>query len=461
MDLHSWETTLPESDRAIAKTVRSLVEGVLSLCKWIQASLAGELQPERFLNAAKGQAVIAEESSSTLTFPVFADHAERVIALIKGVSQFDDVKAVSLELSCTPIPILCLTEEKGRWGMSRTTDETTPQTKPKNEGPFVIKVMFDIERQPWSNQQVLLAGTLYDLHAKITIPAWPDDTDCLIIDYISTLSPDQYRITKLRLDRPKDDEVKEFDCDGHAEFPVAQNLLSEPIVIRVRGVFSSSSDKQNVPAHIIGYHELRVRISDKTRTSLLSRYKSIDARLLEIVDEIRRSLPTVDSQHLNDFIEILSAITNYMGINLQQSLYREGMEVSEADFQKNLLYHLRLWLGEDVQEAPKQGGGPTDIKYKSVVVELKVEKEIGDRRKMVGKYCSQPTQYASGSGAQLGILCILDLTEKRNPPANPQSQISLETPAVHGFPDGDAPFPTKIAAIIRDGDLQLPSSYSR
>ena len=135
--------------------------------------------------------------------------------------------------------------------------------------------------------------------------------------------------------------------------------------------------------------------------------------------------------------------------------------MSESQFQQEILHRLRARLGEDVTEAPRQGGGPTDIKYRSVTIELKVEGKISDRRKIVEKYFSQITQYSSADGAQLGILCILDLTTKELPSATPKNQISLETPPLHGFPNNSAPFPTKIAALFVDGNLKLPSEYSR
>jgi hypothetical protein len=249
---------------------------------------------------------------------------------------------------------------------------------------------------------------------------------------------------------------------GHAEFPVAQNLSSEPLVFRVRATFFSTfEEKQGISATVVGYHQLRVRISDKTRTPLLSGYKAIDARIVECVNDVGQSLPGIDPEHLSDFTAALSAIANYLGINLQQALYKQGTDVSEAEFQRSLLYHLRLWLGEEVQEAPRQAGGPTDIKYRSITIELKVEDRISDRRRMIEKYCAQPVQYSSGSGSRLGILCILDQTEKYNPPANPQNQIVIETPPVHGFTEGIAPYPTKIAVVVIDGKLRLPSSYSR
>lgn len=460
LDLQALEAQLPATDRVVTEIMQRFVNALVNLCKWVQCSLNGEPQSERFLNAAKGQAIIAEELVPLVRFQNFADNVRQIITAIKAVNQFDDIKGVMSAVARTPVPILCLREDEGRWSARNATDDES--AKPKNEGPFVIKVMFDIARQPWSNQQILLAETLHDVHAKITIPVWPEETDYLFIDYISTLLPEHYKLSPIRIDRPQNDELTEFDWTGHAEFPVAQHLLSEPIVIRVRATFSSASDnKLGIPATIIGYHQLRVRVSDKTHTPLLSGYKAIDARIETIVNDVRQSLSNVDLGHLSDFIEALSAIANYLGINLQQALYKQGTGLSEPDFQHDLLIHLRSILGEEVQEAPRQAGGPTDIKYRSVTIELKVEDRISDRRKMIDKYCAQLVQYSSGSGAQLGILCILDQTEKHTPLANSQNQIVLVTPPVHGFPDGDAPYPTKIAAVVIDGKMRLPSSYSR
>ena len=38
-------------------------------------------------------------------------------------------------------------------------------------------------------------------------------------------------------------------------------------------------------------------------------------------------MPLLNPNHLNDFVVVLGAITNYMGVNLQQALYREGLVV--------------------------------------------------------------------------------------------------------------------------------------
>src|SRR3989442_8093900 len=114
-----------------------------------------------------------------------------------------------------------------------------------------------------------------------------------------------------------------------------------------------------------------------------------------------------------------------MGICSHQALYRATEKIDEADFQRHLLVQMRTLLGEDVSEAPKQGGGITDIRYRSITTELKVEHNVSNRDEMLRGYEKQPTQYSSAVGSQLGILCVLDLTEKERPPAPPQNNIQL------------------------------------
>lgn len=465
-ELSQLKEQLPPSNRPVIEVMEYLVNGFINLCNWVQASLSGEPDAERFLRAARTQAFVASDLLPFNSFPTFVKSATDALQSLKDVKGLDELKSISTQLLCIPVPIFYLEEEKPLQ-LSELFPELADNHVETNvpapyEGPFVIKVMFEIDRKPWSTPQILLANRIYDLSASVTISQWPDDTAHLLLHYVATLNRNHYKISPLQIERPIDEATCEFNLNGHAEFPVPQNILSEPIVIRVLATFLSSSDPQKqVPATIVGYHQLRVRVSDAARTPLLSRYGSTDERNLEIIEEIDRSLPSLNPEHRSDFIEALGAVTNYMGVNLQQGIYHEKLSVNEAYFQEKLLYHMRTLLGQDVQEAPWQGGGETDIQYKSVAVELKVEKTIKDRRKMIEKYLAQPTQYASAGGAQLGILCILDMTEKRDPPANPKNNITLESPSVHGFIDRNVPFPTKIAAVIIDGNLRLPSSYSR
>jgi hypothetical protein len=121
---------------------------------------------------------------------------------------------------------------------------------------------------------------------------------------------------------------------------------------------------------------------------------------------------------------------------------------------------MRGLLGEDVREEETLAGGRLDLKYRRIVIELKVEHTTKDREVLRRKYTEQPAQYAAPS-IPLGIVCILDITEKIHPPSNIANNITLESPTVHGFENSPPVYPTKIAIVIIDGNLKLPSEYSK
>ena len=457
---------LCDDDMGVISAASSLFQGFAELCRWVEASVRGEANWERHLTAAKAQAVLAREYlGQTTPHAKFRAAAQQVIQGISQVRDLDSVKGVAKLLMHLPVPpMLVAAEDPYAFGHPMENGDMAPPrtTSEKQKEPLVAKVMLEIDRQPWSTPQVIQANRIYGLSAKIAIPRWPDETDLFAIEYVTTLPKEHYRITEFRIERSRLGPSHEAETSGHIEFPVGQSLLSEPVIIQLRASYRSSTDPKLIKqATVIGYNKLRVRISDPTRTPLLSKYPAIDQRIVEVIDEISRTMPGVNQMHLDDFIALLGGVANYMGICLQQAVYKEGQMISEAQFQSDLLHHLRSLLGSEVQEAPKQGGGPTDIQYRSVTAELKVERDVSDRAKMVDGFLHQPTQYSSANGAQLGILCVLDLTPKERPPANPKNNILLKTSSVHGFPQGMPPYPTKIATVIIDGNLRLPSSYSR
>jgi hypothetical protein len=459
-DLKTVGQHIPVGDTTVIEAMYHLVSAFLSLCHWIHDTMTGVSDSDRHLSAARAHALATIEVLSSTEFPVFRRAALEAAGSIEQVTTLEDVGTVVQRLQGVSVPVFLTSGGiSGRHRLQNNVGEG--ETDKPDLGPYVIKVMFTIDGKAWPTLQIINTKTIYDLRARVTIPRWPEAANHLVLDYVSTLDTDLYKVTPLQIDRPQSDSMREFELAGHIEFPVGQSILSDPVTIRVRGTFHSSTNNElRIPATIVGYDQLRVRVTDRDHVPLLSRYRSIDARILEVIDEVRKSLPHINPDHLTDFINALSAVANFLGISLQEARYREGRTIREKDFQEDLIRHMRQALGEDVSEAPKQGGGPTDIQYRSVTVELKVEKRISERRDLVKRYLAQPTQYTSGGGGQLGILCILDLTEKHNPPANPQNNITLETPQLHGFVESEPGYPTKVAVVIIDGNLRLPSSYS-
>ena len=115
-------------------------------------------------------------------------------------------------------------------------------------------------------------------------------------------------------------------------------------------------------------------------------------------------------------------------------------------------------LGERVQEAPKQAGGITDIRYRGCIVELKVEGSLSDRDEIFAKYTSQATQYQGVEARSVTILLVLDLTEKREPPGNLRNDILLKEVETHG---GSGEYPSWAFMFVVRGNVKSPSSYSQ
>jgi hypothetical protein len=319
--------------------------------------------------------------------------------------------------------------------------------------------MLTVDQRPWASPQRLQPGVIYDSAVTVTIPEWPEGMDQLILDYSTTLPASAWEITPFVIDK-SDEAPAEIRRQGHVRFTGVQSVYSEPVSIQLRARFVARADAaKSKLATIIGYHRLRVRVRDRA-SDPMSSYAAIDPVLSDMAEQVR-SLPGVSPQHWEDFAQALSAIGSILGNAANEAAYRTGMRISEADFHRRLLHDLRILLGDDVKDGVRQAAGVTDLQYRTVTIELKVEDKISERREIFNRYEGQPVQYGSGVGSQLGILCVLDLTEKEVPPAPPQNSIKLLKPPVHGFPKGDAPYPTRIAALVIDGNLRSPSSYSR
>jgi hypothetical protein len=103
--------------------------------------------------------------------------------------------------------------------------------------------------------------------------------------------------------------------------------------------------------------------------------------------------------------------------------------------------------------------GFLDVRHDGITAELKVERKTPVSQATAPKYMGQPTQYAAADGARLSILCILDMSKKSSPIGVPENYLFTLQPALHGL-DNPEP-PSLVAAIVVNGNLPTPSSWSR
>lgn len=440
------------SAAAVVESFRTLIESFRHLCLWAQKVRNAEEGADRHLAAAKACAGVVLELTETLPYHVCVKGFKMAVESIQGMKEIDDIKSVSQILLSIPLPLFHSVVEENSFSRVRQS-KREEESKRDSSGPYVIKVMFKLDQKPWSNPQIIQAKTVYDLDAQIKVADWPEDCHQLRIDYVSTLAQKTYHISPFTIPHPKDDSM-EFHLSGHLQFTDPLSIFSQPVVIRVRATFVAE-DGKTYPVTVIGYHQLKVRVSDKERVTLLKEYPSVDERVYEIIEQIDKELPYLEATHRRDFIEALSGVSHYLGTCLQQAVYKGVYDVSEANFQNHLLKHLQARLGEEVQQETQQGDSPKHIKYRSVKIGLQVEKEIVAPHQIIKRYLRNSLQDATDEETPLRILCVLNLTQKETARVAVQNQILLETCASNERSDDSPSFPAKIAVVIIDGNLEL------
>ena len=103
----------------------------------------------------------------------------------------------------------------------------------------------------------------------------------------------------------------------------------------------------------------------------------------------------------------------------------------------------------------------TDHRQKESLQYLDVlDNQIKNRETLINKYINQTTSYVSGQSKQFGISCILDLVEKKVPPAPGINNLFFKEPELHGFKYSVLDYKIIIAVVFIDGNTINPSDYS-
>ena len=234
------------------------------------------------------------------------------------------------------------------------------------------------------------------------------------------------------------------------------------MAVRLVAYYEDGQGRRLFPA-LIGYDQLVAQVLDPNLGYFPTGFKAMNRVVFDAVTAIRQQLPGLDRQELAHFAGLLSGIVNYQGFCLQHGVYKEQEQVSEDYFRDQLIQHLvRMpYVGEHVIKERHLAGGRVEISFHGVVAELKVEKSISNRTKLLTKYGKQAAAYAAANTRQLSIVCVLDLTRKTAPPAPPQNSVLLYTPILHGFEQDTPAHDARQVLVVIEGNTRKPSAYSR
>jgi hypothetical protein len=442
------------SDELHFKNIKSIAETIMHLLRWVSKSLNAEGDAEAQLKAGKLKVDLIDLNSYNY-FPAFREGITRFVEGVKALKEPGEVKSLFDDLFITPFPYLFAIEVDPYSQLRKSAPIEQPEDDKES---LVVAVEFFLDEEPWANPQMLKPATIYRIKGKISLNKWPEGFEKLILKPVST-----YELSLYDLIIP---EIAKFDdafieISGQIVFKYPQHSFDESFVVKLFACFVNPSGGIIIPA-LIGYNQLIAKVLDPNSFFFLVGFKGMHPTILDIYLTLTKDMPTLDEEERTDFLKLLQGILNFQGYALQEGIYKYVADLAENDFRDQLIQHLKglPYLGDAIIKEAHLSGGRVEIGYNGIIAELKVEKTISDRDKLITKYGKQPVAYSSGNAQQLSILCVLDLTEKILPPAPPQNNVRLITPAVHGFSGSNLPFAPKQAFIVLDGNTKNPSDYS-
>lgn len=358
-------------------------------------------------------------------------------------------------LSAIPLPTIYWHSQELKFPFQDSSEETENSPNP------LLRVIIFLDHVPVASPQLLKPNILYPLLFRVRGLVWLKDAVRLKLDLLTTCPQSEFSVSEFALEPPPFIEKDEYqgELKGQITFKSGQSSWLDDLVFKVRGAFEMSDGSfEKIP--IIGHSELRLKVVSETQHPLMTGNRRLDGYVESLVMTLLNSCPTVRDE-LPDLLPILEALTRLRATYAQEAIWKGQNDVSESDFQKTVIRDLRNILGQDVQEHPNQAGGSTDIRYRGVIVELKVEKKNGDREYIAERYTAQTVQYAGVEARQISILLVLDLSNKANPTGDIRDDIFIKNVETHGGKYDAKKFPSKAFVFVINGNMKIPSSYSR
>lgn len=442
----------PDTPGFTALAMRTLAEAILAtseLERWEKDVLAAAPDAERHRKAANLRAKRALEN---LDGDTGLDPLRTLLSTLAEMDDLDRCAAVRSELQALSLPI-ALIDAPPRSSSSAPHRGRDAAVTPTPRVVVVASLDGALVTAPYA----LTPGKVHELGIEARVLDWPDGADALTIRALSRWPASAMELPEVRLERPADGNgILVARGSSHLLLHASATDPLQPIEITFEGEFTSEGE--NRIAHLIGYPQLRIRTFDPA-ADVITGAPALDEHILALLSKLREEGIAPSEQEA--FGRFLGAI-NRAGVAMTwEREFPKGTRPTEAEFQDELRKRLKMAteLGGRLSEHAWQGGGETDLAHDEVIAELKVERDTPATIDTATKYLAQPTQYASGGQRQLSILVVLDMSPKEEPPGVLANLVGIIEPKLHGL--DDPAYPSRVAVVIINGGLPLPSDWSR
>lgn len=423
----------------------SLLRIIAMLVEWRSAILNASADADRFLRSAKAQYSLWMEEFQNAKIPVEFLNNSVTISTAEEILAVEQI-CRSIAAIALPMPYF-KSDGRARWIKEKRFESEN------HDAPIELAVAFlsfEINDAPAQETHFLRPREAHDLTLEVRVSRWPEGATGLTLSPISIESKNSYDFPTFEFDRPTGEPPFIIRKRGRAILNSPQNLHARPFEFKYTAEFKPLASEQ--PVAIVGKRTLRIESLDMSSAPLTG-YQAMDNKLL-IIRESLRTHAGLSGDDLQSTLTLLVAFAGLACRALQDDLYPKTW--SEADFQKDVRSELRRTpeIASELEEHPGAAGGITDLSFRGIRIELKVDNKKTVTPESCDRFLAQTATYAIATGKRLGILCILDCSVKKSYP-NPADEglliKKLETP------NGLIHIPT----IIIQGNLPTPSSLSR
>ena len=417
------------------------------LAEWKHAIRNAEKDAQRFLSSAKLKASEVRKSSTFATderLKAFLNH-------VKGIKSVDELDAIQDHLKQWTVPLLLFANLPTRgFGEGFIPASNENSEEPEKLETTVAFLKFDIDGEPARHWNYLKPGTSYDLTIEVRVSHWPKGASVLSLTPVTVDIRERDWLPSFRFEKPEGGGPYILTGTGRAILEVAHSFGSRPYEFLYAAEFDDTSNCRDVA--IVGHRRLLLEGCDVTSNPLTG-FSNVDRHLLTVRDKLR-TIPGLHSDDIANTMIVLAGLGNIAAQALREGIFETG--TSERTYQQEATKMLRNRnnIGEYLQGHPEAAGGITDLTFKDIPIELKVENRKFLFPKDCKEYFNQTAAYAVGLGKRIGILSVLESSPRDKPAGVVEDDIE-----VFMHPIGRAQI-TIVVVIVRGG-LPKPSSYSK
>ncbi len=416
------------------------------LAEWKSAVRNAESDAQRFLSAAKMKAADVDRTSG------FAQVAPLVSILdrVAGVQDLADLNEIQSLMSNWALPFLMFANvsepRNGRFRLPSGPDGVAAAEKLETTVAFL---KFEIDGHSAKHCNYLKPGTAYDLTIEVRVSNWPEAAEVLSLVPVTIDTRERGWLPKFMFRKPSGAGPFTFTGTGRAVLEIAHSFGSRPYEFLYAAEFDDPAAGCRV--EIVGHRRLVLEGSD-IASNPLTGFKNVDRHLFTVRDRLR-SVPGLNQDDLANTMTLLGGFGSIAASALRDATFTAN--TSERAFQAEVtkLLRMRPEIGGDLHSHPEAAGGITDLTFRDIPIELKVENSQVLQPKDFVKYFDQVTAYALGLGRRIALLSVLETCNKSAPVGNIEEDIDV-------FPHRVGNSSIVIVVVVVRGGFPKPSSYS-